>query len=432
MASCLGKCVALSTSEILAKRSNLIRHVNASRCLRLLRRNSPLSRADIARELDITRTTAGKLVGNLIDEGLVREVARLHELSRVGRPGVLVELDPTGAYFLGLDVSSTSLAAVLIDFGASVVRRDFVIKRRGHHRPEAVAETLAEMARRLVMEAGVEAGLIRGVGLSVPGTIDHDGVVVFAPHLGWEDVGIRALLSRELGRPWPIRVCNDAVALAAAVGALNSPVAQNVLIILLSEGVGGAIVNKGQVFEGSLGFAGEVGHMILAPACDGRSSRTFGVLCGYLPFARFLPPGKSVSDALARLADRDDLGDVLEEVLANWAASLSVGFLNLIHVLNPDSIIVGGPLAVLYPRVAETVQSKLRMHLLHGFPVPSIKATGFDGDTLAIGAAAIERDAIFTLPTLDAQRLSDPASLGEALAQSRQGWASGALSRGRR
>ena len=257
-------------------------------------------------------------------------------------------------------------------------------------------------------DAGVEPDLIRGVGLSVPGTIDHDGVVVFAPHLGWEDVGIRALLSRELGRSWPIRICNDAVALAAAVGALNSPNAQNLLIILLSEGVGGAIVNKGQVLEGASGFAGEIGHMILAPAFEGGSSRTFGVLCGYLPFARFLPPGKSVSDALAHLAVTDDLGDVLEEVLADWAASLSVGFVNLIHVLNPDSIVVGGPLAVLYPRIAERVRSKLRGHLLHGFPVPSIKATGFDGDTLAIGAAAIGRDAIFTLPTLDPQHLPDP------------------------
>jgi predicted NBD/HSP70 family sugar kinase len=408
-------------TDFSAKKSNLIRHVNASRCLRLLRRSSSLSRADIARELDMTRTTAGKLVDTLLDEGLVREIARLHGPSRVGRPGVLVELNPTGAYFLGLDVSSTSLTAVLIDFGASVIRKDLVIKRRGHHRPEAVTAALADMARRLVAEAGVDPDLIRGVGLSVPGTIDHDGAVVFAPHLGWEDVGIRAQLTRELGRPWPIRICNDAVALAAAVGALNSSDAQNLLIILLSEGVGGAIVNKGQVLEGTSGFAGEIGHMILAPDFEGGSSLTFGVLCGYLPFARFLPPGKSVPDALARLAEMDDLGDVLEKVLADWAASLSVGLVNLVHVLNPDSIVLGGPLAVLYPRVAERVRSELRAHLLHGFAVPSIKATGFDGDTLAIGAAAIGRDAIFTLPTLDPQHLPGPSSFGEAVAQSRQG-----------
>ena len=91
---------------------------------------------------------------------------------------------------------------------------------------------------------------------------------------------------------------------------------------------------------------------------------------------------------------------VLDEALNEWALALATGFLNLIHILDPKAIVLGGPLAVLYPRVSKRVEILLSENLVHGFNVPPISVARFGGDGAAIGAAALLRESLFDLPEL--------------------------------
>ena len=92
----------------------------------------------------------------------------------------------------------------------------------------------------------------------------------------------------------------------------------------------------------------------------------------------------------------------LDQALHEWALGLATGILNLIHILDPKTIVLGGPLAVLYPKVAERVESLLSENLVHGFNVPPISVARFGGDGAAIGAAALLRESLFDLPELPA------------------------------
>lgn len=383
------------------KTTNLIRHVNETRCLRLLRRASPLSRADIARELGLTRATAGNVIAVLLEADLAIELAEPQEAGKVGRPGIRVALNPKGAFFVGIDVSSTWLAGVLVDFSGAPLNKITIPNSKNFREPETVAQAIADLARRLVVGASVDTRRVRGVGVSVPGIVDRDGVVVSAKLLEWEDVDIGQLVATSLGAPWPIRVCNDAVALSAAIGALDTHETEDLLVVLLSEGVGAAIIRNGRVAEGASGFAGEIGHMILSVKPEDAKSQTLGLLGGYGPFLPLLPDGQSIAEGLADLVAARDPGGVLETKLDAWAEVISVGLLNLIHILNPARIVLGGPLAVLFPRIEKRVDTILRANLLHGLALPPIEIAGIEADTVAVGAAGTLRDSIFLLPELD-------------------------------
>ncbi len=165
-----------------------MRQMNAVRCLRLLKRSEVFSQADLARELSATRTTVGNAVKELLDAGLVWEPPDSEPdttpRGRSGRPSVGVALKGEGAYFVGLDVSTGSMTAVLLDLAMSVVAR---ISRpiEGDARDvESVGAQLALLAKEAIRAAGPRGDRVRGVGVSVPGLIGRDGRVVVAPLLG--------------------------------------------------------------------------------------------------------------------------------------------------------------------------------------------------------------------------------------------------------
>ncbi|TIV65202.1 MAG: ROK family protein, partial [Mesorhizobium sp.] len=151
---------------------------------------------------------------------------------------------------------------------------------------------------------------------------------------------------------------------------LDTHETEDMLVVLLSEGIGAAIIRNGRVAEGVGGFAGEIGHMVLSASPEDAKSLTLGLLGGYGPFLPLLPSGQSIAEGLASLAAVRSPSGPLEVVLDRWARVISVGLLNLIHVLNPARIVLGGPLAVLFNRIEARVATVLRANLLHGLVLP--------------------------------------------------------------
>ena len=387
--------------------TSILRHINAIRCLRLLKRSEVRSRSDLARELDVTRTTVGNAVKELLDAGLVQEAAQVEpgqatDQVRVGRPGVGISLNGSGAYFVGLDVSTTSMTAVLVDLTMTIVARFSVAIEEGAADAHAAAARFATLARLAIEAAGPRRDRVRGVGVSIPGLVNRDGKVVVAPLLGWRDIDMKALLGASLPGAGEIRVCNDAVALANAICATASgPDVEDLLLILLSEGIGGAAVRRGKVVEGFNGYAGEIGQMIMAASPPEQGPTTFQSLAGQRHFARFLDPGLPLMDAAIVLAERAR-DAALDESLDRWAEQLATGFINAILLLDPERIVIGGALVPLYNRVAGRVAA-LTAAGLPGRRAPPISVSRYGGEGAAFGAAAMIREAVFALPPLDPQ-----------------------------
>lgn len=382
--------------------NELLREINAIRCLRALRSSRILSRSEIGRTLNLSRMTVGNAVRTLLAKKLVIETEEPVLLASAGRPGINVKLNPSGAYFVGIDVSTTMMNAVLVDLTMKVIARSSRSVQRIFGDTDGMVQVFASVPGELLKEAGVPAKRLTGVGVSVPGIVSRTGQVLSAPYLRWLDFDLQMLLSQQFKSRWPVRVVNDAAAFANSVLA-ERPEAdlRDALVVLLAEGIGSSQVRQGQVVTGAHGFAGEIGHMILRVNLRKTdTSQTFESLAGYGCFLPFLPPELSIVDGLATLMESGKRSHRASEVLHQWANALSIGLLNCIHTLDPERIILGGPLTVLYPAVNGQVTDAVMKGLVHGFTMPPLEVASSGADSAALGAASTMREELFALPDL--------------------------------
>lgn len=378
--------------------TKILRHINAIRCLRLLHDGRSLSRADIARELGLTRATIGNAMIVLEDAGYVIEGETHSTEGRKGRPGVGVSLNPTGAYFVGIDIGPRVLTAVVVDLRMNVVSRIVEPTGADFRNADNIQGRILDLVRRVTAEASVPESKIEGLCVSVPGLVGRDGSVINAPFLEWRNYPLRKNLVAACDAGWIVTVCNDAFAFANAEASRLSPASGgSVLLVLMAEGLGGAVIDAGTHMMGAHGFSGEIGHTVIT--VEGRTD-TFEMFAGAKAFSSLINPEFTVAEGVASLLAMRD-GPAVGEALDQWTEALAIGFANAVHLLDPGRIVLGGPVALLYPCVEKQVQEKLADKLLAGFSVPPISVSKIGADGAAIGAAATIREAIFTLPELE-------------------------------
>lgn len=392
--------------------TRLLRHVNALRCLRLLQGGQSLSRADMARALGVTRATIGHAVAELTASGLVLEAAEAEPApARIGRPGVALRLNPEGAHFIGVEIDTRAITAVRLNLDMVVTQRRVEPTGAAFADPQAMTARIVAVARSLA----AETDRITGLGVAVPGLVGRLGEVVNAPLLGWRDFPLQQALTEALPSGWTIEVGNDAFAFASAERATQAA-PSSLLMVLLAEGVGSAHLAEGNLIAGAHGFAGELGHMVVAVR-DGPGqirAAKFEDMAGAAGFPAAMRPGRPVAEGVAALLATAETPETRAS-LALWARALATGLANAAHLLDPDRIVLGGPLSALYPLVADQIDAHLKSLMLQGHARPSLHLARFGAEGAAIGAAARLREALFALPDL---QQPSPAALRAAVLSS--------------
>lgn len=371
---------------------------NLSKVLRLVHRDGPLPRARITAETGLNRSTVASLVAELAEGGLVAERAP-DATNRVGRPSPIVAAsDRVGAIAVNPEIDAVSLAVVALDRSVRLRRR---IETDGAPDPE----TAVGLVRDAVEDwrAGPLAGhRIVGVGLAVPGLVRaEDGLVRWAPHLGWREAPIRELVEAALGLP--AVVGNDASLGAHAEHLFGAGRGDRDLVYLNggASGIGGGLVVDGRLVGGAGGYAGEFGRNRPGIAADDDRRAPGGVLEDEVNRQRLLEVAGLAT------ADESTLAAALLEVpgagiaaeLARQRRILATALGNAVNVLNPAAVVLGGFLATLL----ESDPGGLR-ELVAAQTVPA----AFDGvelrpaelgeDRLAIGAAEAAFHAILRDP----------------------------------
>ncbi len=340
-----------------------VRRHNLALVLRLLSELGPQSRAAVASQTGLTRSTTSTLVSDLIERGLVRELG-VNAGQRVGRPATLLELDGTGLAAIGMELNVGALTTTVVDLGGRVLLE----RRRPLHsaeRPleEVIGEVLCEIADAR-SKIGDDIDIL-GLGLAVAGLVDsRTGVVHVAPNLGWHDEPFGEQLHEALAttdlHEVPIVIDNEANFGALAEHAWGRADGVDDFVYVLAEhGVGGGVFSGGHLVSGANGYAGEVGHMTLVRGGDrcGCGSRgCWETLIGLPAMLRAAVP--DVAEALiaddlvspeekvavvverARRGDRIAVG-ALDE-LGEW---FGIGVGNLVDVFNPRLVVIAGALA---------------------------------------------------------------------------------------
>ena len=333
-----------------------VRRSNLSLVLTLLHRHGARSRSQIVALTGLNRSTVGDLVSELVELGLVRESAGVS--GGVGRPSLRVEPVAEAATVLALDMRVERTVAAVVGIGGTVFCR-----REQRHVGSSEEDLVAQVCdiSRTVLSEGPGLRTWVGVGIGVPGVVrTHDGLVRFAPNLGWIDVPLGALVSSAFSanfggsRDVAVRNDSDLGVLAEQVRGAASD-ADNVIYLSGDVGIGGGFLIDGRPLVGAGGYGGEVGHMRVNPA--GLVCRCGAVGCWETEIGQDAILRKSgaedLDDAMSRAASGDQrAGQALAEV-AEW---LGVGLANLVNIANPQAIVLGGHLDGIYaaqPRVVD-------------------------------------------------------------------------------
>ena len=326
-----------------------------ARLLAELRDEGPLSKAQLAGTLQVSRTTVGVEVVRLGELGLAVEAGPA--ASRGGRRSTLVDLSPD-IRFAGIAIGATGLSVGVTDGRLTTlgVRHRSCDIKQG---PEVVLGLALETLREVMAEVGVTR--LSGAGVGVPGPVDfHRGVPVSPPIMpGWDGYQVRDAISRDLG--CPVVLDNDVNVLT--VGEQHAGVARNArdfLFVKIGTGIGCGIVVDGELYRGVDGCAGDIGHIRVddfGPTCACGNTGCLEAFAGGAALARDATAAARAgrSERLAAiLAEQGELtaADVGRAVAAGDPVSVQlirdsgrrVGqvLASLVSFFNPGLIVIGG------------------------------------------------------------------------------------------
>src|SRR3954470_19464534 len=326
-----------------------------ARLLARLRDEGPLSKAQLADSLQVSRTTVGSEVLRLGELGLAIEAGPA--ASRGGRRSTLVDLSPD-IRFAGIAIGATGLSVGVTDGRLStlgVEHRACDIKQG----PEIVLAQALETLGEVMAEVGVTR--LSGAGVGVPGPVDfHRGVPVSPPIMpGWDGYPVRDAVSRELG--CPVVLDNDVNVLA--VGEQHAGVARNArdfLYVKIGTGIGCGIVVDGGLYRGVDGCAGDIGHIRVddfGPTCACGNTGCLEAFAGGAALARDATAAAVAgrSPALAALLEEKgelsaaDVGLAVArgdaqavQLIRESGRHIGQVLAGLVSFFNPGLIVIGG------------------------------------------------------------------------------------------
>jgi predicted NBD/HSP70 family sugar kinase len=381
-----------------------VRRHNLGVVLRHIADYGPRSRAAIAQETGLNKTTVSSLVGELIDFGLVRET-QIELRGTVGRPALPVELSGRRVAGLGMELGVDFLAVRAADLtGDERHRAHASVDNRG--RPvDDVLTDLAEMASAALAALREQDVVPAGAVIAVPGLVDSDGCLLVAPNLGWHDVSVPERIAERIGAPpFPVQAENEAnLGALAELWEGAGREFRDFIYVSGELGIGAGLIVGGEPFRGAHGFGGELGHTTVDPegdvcACGNRGCLETRVALGAMLRAAGLDAGARVTDLAARATEGDEQA---LRALADAGRWLGIGLASAANLLNPRGVVVGGYFATLAQWLLPGLREELDARVLAAeWDPPRVVISALGAEAAVRGAAALALRRVFADPGL--------------------------------
>lgn len=369
-----------------------LRRANLRAILQTVHTRGPTTRAVLTRQLGLNRSTIGALTGELQSLELVSEETSAVG-GRSGRPSHLVVPREDNAV-VAVDVGVDRIAVALVGLGGEVLHRRDRGHQRGEHDVGHVVEAIAQMVEDILAAAADDRVRCLGVGVAVPGAVRAvDGLVRFAPNLGWVEVPFTDLLAERLDRH--VATGNDADLGVLAEHVRGAAVGfTEVAYLSASVGIGGGFLVGGRPLGGARGYAGEVGHMQVdteGPVCRCGAVGCWETKVGenvLLRLAGRLPGGGP--PAVAEVIDAAEAGEAraaeaVEEV-ADWCG---VGLRAIANLFDPEVVVLGGSLAQVWRAAEDKVREAMSRSTMMPRDDVLVRAAQLGGDSPLVGAAEL-------------------------------------------
>ncbi len=375
----------------------IARRYNRAQILNRLRIQGSASRADLARQTGLTRSTISRIIDELTEEKLVHEIAENQNLK--GRPGTLLTLNPLGGSAIGIEIGVHFISIMLTDFISTPIwheRKEI----SGSTDPETYITQTEDLINKAIAIADQNHLPVKGIGVAVWGMINQlTHKIHFAPNLHWHDISIEERWNKLFNIP--VIVENDAN--AAALGEYyfgNGKGIEDFIYLSMDIGVGAGIISKGYLFRGASGYAGEIGHITVDPQGEPCNCGKRGCLETKIGRHVIIDRYKNLAHIndinLENIIQRGQAGDpIAKKVFEEAGEAIGYGISYAVNLLNPSTIIFGWSLGQAFSLILPGVRRALSERCLPDLLEDLVLISSMKGsDDALFGCIALVLDEI--------------------------------------
>ena len=390
----------------------LVKETNKTLVFGLIFRHGPLSRAEIAKITKLSPTTVSSLVAELLEENIIIETG-VGTSATSGRKPILLEINPGGGYVVSFEMLEDGFKCYLYDFlcneksGARIKAKDYA----------NIENDMLSAIERILSQKGINKEKLLGICISIPALYDADSQkIITSTVLPVQEGNEFILRIREKYPETPLLVENESNLYAYAEKAFGMGAgAENLVFIDISAGIGAGIIIGGKMFTGVGNMAGEIGHMSIdingtrckcgnrgclevmasVPAITQRI--IFGIMSGRDTVVRDLAGNDLNRIDMELIGKAFTNGDpFIVEVIDEISARLATGINNIINVLNPGVVVIGGEITKLGDLFLDMVKAKINAIALKPcLEKVELRYSGVKGNMATLGGARYLLDKLF-------------------------------------
>jgi N-acetylglucosamine repressor len=364
-------------SDFTHQRYALIKEPNEVRILRLVRDSGEISRIEIARSTNLHKASVTDYVVKLIKAGYLEETGKVAAKSKAGRKRILLKFRPLSGLVAGVDIRMTSAIVAITDLNARILQQDS-LQYSVDTSPQEVLSKVASTIEKLLAAGKYSESRLVGIGVGVQGVIDYATNIMVLSHnkQSWQGESLSKYLESYFDVP--VYVENDVKAMAVGeylLGAAKGT--KDFVLIWVGTGLGAGIMINGHLHHGITSSAGEIGYNGLefsavekerfpltykGQAMFGEILTDANFIECYQHSTQQLNRGKITVTDICMAAMKGD--HTATQIIEEFAALLNILCINLVNMLNPEMIVIGGELAQSHPQIAEMLQQKIHKDLL--------------------------------------------------------------------
>ncbi|TRW40160.1 ROK family protein [Bacillus sp. PW192] len=334
-----------------------VKKVNQKLLLNEILKNAPISRAKLSEMTGLNKSTVSSQVNTLMKENLVFEIGQGQ--SSGGRRPVMLVFNKKAGYSVGIDVGVDYVNGILTDLEGTIVLDQ-------HHHlecssPEITKDILIEMIHHFIANMPQSPYGLIGIGICVPGLIDKNQKIVFAPNSNWRDIDLKSFVQKKFNVP--VFIENEAN--AGAYGEKVFGAAKNhfnMIYASIGTGIGIGVIINNDLYRGVGGFSGEMGHMTIdfnGPKCS----------CGNRGCWELYASEKALLTSLQTKEKKVSTQDIIDlahlndietlHALQNFGFYLGIGLTNILNTFNPQAIILRNSIIESHPMVLHSIKSEV-------------------------------------------------------------------------
>ena len=358
------------------------RKKNAITLLHLLLKEDGISRVELSRMTGLTKTTVSAIIKEFKDSGVVEESNQI-STGNIGKSPIPLHIKTEAIYAIGVHLSRQRVETLLMDAQMNIITYNAGEDYKKFDPGEIINCLFANINK--IMEYAKKKEIDIGtIGIGIPGPLDaQTGVVKQPPKFkGWKDVPLGNIVQKEYGIP--VWIENDANVSALAEKWLGSGRnIHNFICILLNEGIGAGVIINDELYQGTFNFVGEIGHFL---CCEQGQFKYLEDITGvdvllHLANSQGLPV-KSLKEITKLLQQDNQIAKSIVKKIATWIGS---AILNAIHMIGPQTVFIGGKMAVLREPLIQPIR-EIVSHYLFGEQAVNIQFSSISSNAVPSGA----------------------------------------------